>query len=305
LARSLILVALAVVGGTIGLAAWREARALAENPPTGQFVTVDGLRVHYEAKGTGPDLVMIHGASGNLRDFTFALRDPLAEHFRVIAFDRPGFGHSDPLTDVSLAAQARHLSLAAAQLGATRPIVLGQSYGGSVAMAWALQGDVAAMVTIGSPSLPWPGGLSNTYRLSANPVGATLLAAFVPKSYVDATIARIFAPAAMPPGFDDYIGTALTLRRTSLRTNGAQVLALRGQLDVMQARYPDVSIPVELIHGDADTTVPLSIHSAPLSRILPNATLTVLPGAGHMPHHTHVDAIVAATLRAAASAGLR
>lgn len=302
LALSLILLTLVSIGGTVGLATWREARALAANPPTGQFVTVNGLRVHYEVKGTGPDLVLIHGASGNLRDFTFALRDPLAEHFRVIALDRPGFGHSDAIPDVSLAAQARHLSQAAAQLGATKPMVLGQSYGGSVGMAWALQGNVAALVTVGSPSLPWPGGLSNTYRVSANPIGATLLAAFVPKSYVDATIASIFAPAPEPAGFGDYIGSALTLRRVTLRTNGAQVLALRAQLDAMQSDYPNLTIPIELIHGDADTTVPLTIHSAPLSKILPNATLTVLPGAGHMPHHTHVDVIVAATLRAA---GLR
>jgi pimeloyl-ACP methyl ester carboxylesterase len=57
-------------------------------------------------------------------------------------------------------------------------------------------------------------------------------------------------------------------------------------------------LPVELIHGTADTIVPLQIHSGPLSQLLPNATLTVIPGAGHMPHHTHADQVIQAIDRA-------
>ncbi|OYW51676.1 MAG: hypothetical protein B7Z31_13665, partial [Rhodobacterales bacterium 12-65-15] len=85
----------------------REAAVEAAFPPTGQFVTVDGLRLHYEMSGTGPDLVLIHGASGNLRDFTFALRDRLTDRYRVTVIDRPGLGYSDPAPDASLLAQVR------------------------------------------------------------------------------------------------------------------------------------------------------------------------------------------------------
>ena len=301
-----ILVLVGIAGAAIGTARLREARAVIAHPPTGQFVVVNRRRVHVEVAGSGPDLILIHGASGNLRDFTFDLRDRLTGQFRVIVVDRPGFGHSDPLDDLSLAAQARHLAAAVAQLGVTRPLLAGQSYGGSVALAWALQdADVAALVMIGSPSLPWPGGLSATYRVSANPVGAALLAALVPKSYVDATIARIFAPAPVPAGYDDFIGSELTLRRTTLRTNGAQVLALRAQLVAMQPLYPGLRLPVELVHGDADTVVPLSIHSAPLALLLPDAHLTVIPGAGHMPHHSHPQIVMDAITRAATRARLR
>ena len=54
--------------------------------------------------------------------------------------------------------------------------------------------------------------------------------------------------------------------------------ALRDQLVAMQPLYPRLTLPVELLHGTADTIVPLTIHSEPLSHILPNARLTVLDG---------------------------
>jgi pimeloyl-ACP methyl ester carboxylesterase len=45
--------------------------------------------------------------------------------------------------------------------------------------------------------------------------------------------------------------------------------------------------------------VPLDIHSAPLAKLLPNVLLTVIPGAGHMPHHSHAEVVIAAIDRAA------
>ena len=58
----------------------------------------------------------------------------------VILFDRLGLGHLEKITDIgdTLKDQARLLRDAALMLGTERPIVLGQSYGGSVALAWAL-----------------------------------------------------------------------------------------------------------------------------------------------------------------------
>ena len=83
---------------------------------------LDGGRVHAVVQGRGPDLVLIHGANGNARDFTFDLVDRMARDFRVIAFDRPGFGHSDAFGGLkSPLAQAQVLRDAAAELGVTAP----------------------------------------------------------------------------------------------------------------------------------------------------------------------------------------
>ena len=303
LAASLLIAALGLAGVTHRRASAREAAAAAAYPPTGRFVTVQGKRLHYEMAGSGPDLVMIHGASGSLRDLTFALRDRLTDRYRVTVVDRPGLGHSDPLEESSLAAQARHIKAGLAQLGVTAPVVLGQSYGGSVALAWALDGGPRALVLVASPSMPWPGKLDPWYRLTSTWPGRALaiplVSAFVPQSYVSSVTASVFAPDPVPPGYEEHLGAALTLRRGTLAANTSQINALRAELVTMEPRYPTLTLPVELVHGTADTIVPLDIHSEPLSQLLPDATLTVIPGAGHMPHHSHAALVIAAIDRAA------
>jgi pimeloyl-ACP methyl ester carboxylesterase len=303
LAASFLVAAVGLVGVTHWRASAREAAAEAAYPPSGQFVMVDGRRLHYEMAGSGPDLVMIHGASGSLRDLTFSLRDQLTDRFRVTVVDRPGLGHSDPIAETSLLAQAKHIKAGLSELGVTDPVVLGQSYGGSVALAWALDGGPKALVLVASPSMPWPGTLDPWYRVTSTSFGRALAvplaSAFVPDSYVRSATEKVFAPDPMPGGYDAWLGAALTLRRQTLATNTAQVNALRAELVTMVPRYASLALPIELIHGTVDTVVPLDIHSSPVSELLPNATLTVIDGAGHMPHHTHAAAVVAAIDRAA------
>lgn len=303
LATSLLIAALGLAGVTHWRASAREAAAEAAFPPTGQFVTVDGKRLHYEIAGEGPDLVLVHGASGSLRDFTFELRNQLTDRYRVIVVDRPGLGHSDALDDMSLLAQARFIKAGVAQLGVTEPIVLGQSYGGAVTLAWALDGGPRALVLVAAPSLPWPGKLDIWYRVTDTTLGRALAipmaSAFVPDSYVRSATAAVFAPDPVPPGYDDFLGTQLTLRRDTLAANTGQVNSLRAELVTMEPLYPGLTLPVELVHGSADTVVPLAIHSGPLSRLLPSVRLTVIDGAGHMPHHAHADIVLQAIDRAA------
>ncbi len=305
----LVLALLLAAAATFWRASARGAAALRDFPPTGSFITVAGTRLHYRQSGSGPDLVLIHGSSGNIRDFDFGLFEALTAHYRVTAFDRPGLGHSDPISDPSIAAQVHLIKAAAAELGLTRPLVVGQSYGGALALEWALEGGPSALVLISAPSLPWPGALDPWYRLTNTWIGGMIApwvaAAFVPQSYVDGALTPIFAPNPVPPDYAADIGSALTIRAASLAANAAQINLLREQLVVMEPLYPGLTLPIELIHGDADTTVPLAIHSAPLSKLLPNAHLTVLAGVGHMPHHAALPQVLIAIDAAAERAGLR
>ena len=151
--------------------------------------------------------------------------------------------------------------------------------------------------------MPWPGKLDIWYRLNSTRLGRVLAvplaSAFVPQSYVRAATAAVFAPDPVPAGYDDHLRAALSLRRSTLAANTAQVNALRAELVMMQQHYPALSLPVELIHGSEDTIVPLSVHSGPLSGLLPDARLTVIDGAGHMPHHAHAARVIEAIDRAA------
>jgi pimeloyl-ACP methyl ester carboxylesterase len=297
------LIALALITDAL---AGRRARAVeAAFPPLGVLLEVDGVKLHALTRGAGPDLVLIHGASGNLRDF-LPLMDVLASRYRVTAFDRPGLGWSDPIADgASLRAQALHLAKGAGLLGIKDPVVLGQSYGGAVALAWALYAPVRpqALVLVSSPSLPWPGKLDPWYRLTDSWFGQQvvipLVAAFVPESYIDRVVTGIFAPDAAPVGYLDYIGAGLSIRVQSLRTNSDQVNGLLDQIKAQVPEYGRLTLPVELVHGTADTIVPLVIHSQPLSGLLPQAHLTVLPGVGHMPHHARMQVVLDAIDRAA------
>ncbi len=316
LALSLILAATALGGCALltdRRATARETAAEAAYPPTGQILTVEGRRIHAHVQGSGPDLVLIHGASGNTRDFTFALVDRLAQDYRVIAFDRPGLGWSDSLgaEGISPMMQAALLQKAADQLGVQRPVILGHSYGGAVAMAWALTDtpDVAALVVLSGATMPWPGGLGPYYAVTGSRIGAATvipaITAFATDRQTAGVVEAIFAPDGPPPGYADYVGIGLTMRRATLRDNAFQVTNLRPHVVRMSDAYPQLTLPIEILHGTADTVVPADIHALPLSRLLPDGNLVLIDGAGHMPHHTHPDAVIDAIHRAAARAGLR
>ena len=298
------------------------AAAEREFPPTGQFIEVNGRKVHAVVAGEGPDVVLIHGAGGNTREFTFNFIDRLTDRYRVIVFDRPGFGYTDRLSDdydgaftttaESPADQADMLQAAARQLGADRPIVLGHSYGGSVALAWGLNHpeNAAGVVNIAGPSHPWPGELRAYYTVNGSALGGALLspviAAFASQNRIKTAISGVFAPQDVPEGYIEHIGAALTLRLPSFRANARQVNSLRPHIVEMAPRYAsEFKMPLEIVHGDKDETVPLDIHSVPLKAAVPHANLTVLDGIGHMPHHANPDSIEAAIDRIAAQAGLR
>jgi pimeloyl-ACP methyl ester carboxylesterase len=325
LAYNLITIALAasiVSGGAYvdRRAGSRETAAELAFPPIGQILTVGGVKVHAFVTGSGPDLVLIHGASGNSRDFTFDFVNRLKKNYRVILFDRPGLGWTDRLPGATGQfntsfetpyAQADLLHAAALQLGVRTPIVLGHSFGGAVALAWALHhpGDTAALVLVSAASNPWPGNLGAFYKINASVLGGAffipLLTAFAPQTLIEDTIASIFAPQYAPEGYAQYVGAGLTVRRESMRANAQQVNNLRPQVVEMSNHYSEISVPTEIIHGTSDTIVPLDIHSEPLSRQIQGAHLTRLDGIGHMPHHSDPQAVVDAIDRAAHRAGLR
>src|SRR5438874_5431797 len=88
-----IVVGLAVLA-CVGLIRARFAESA--YPPLGQGVTVEGTRLHYLRKGSGPTLVLLHGSDGFLQDYATTVLDRLAADYDVLAWDRPGHGYSDP-----------------------------------------------------------------------------------------------------------------------------------------------------------------------------------------------------------------
>lgn len=273
--------------------------------PQGQFIDVDGTRLHYRTMGKGPNAVLIHGASGNMRDWTVGPADALARKNTLLLFDRPGQGFSDPApkdgSDPFV--QARLMRTAAERLGFGQAHLVGHSYGGSVALAWALDAPetVTGMQLISAPSQVWEGGVGVLYDIAANPVTGPIFAGLAPSVIGDSTvenaIERIFAPQSAPPGYAEQINARLVLRPQALRSNARDLTQLKGHIRQMVPRYPELRMPVELVHGTADEVVGATIHTDLLARQLPQARYSRLPGIGHMPHHVATAQVTAAMER--------
>ncbi|MDA8587124.1 alpha/beta hydrolase [Rhodobacteraceae bacterium] len=290
----------------------REASAEARFPAMGEFVDVNGVKIHVRIKGEGPDLVLIHGASGNIRDMELALGDHLTDRYRVFFVDRPGHGWSDRLSSdyerpfttqaETLAEQASALSQAVTKLGAKDPIVLGHSYGAAVAMAWGLDHPASALVIVSGAILPWPGNIDFTYRLLGSSLGGGLIAplasTYIPDSYVSNAVNHAFRPQSAPPDYIIKSGVPLATRIITLRANNRMVNTLRPEIVEQSKRYDELTMPIEILHGTEDKTVYLTIHAEPLAERLDNAHLTPLKGIGHMPHHIVPEAISDAVDRA-------
>lgn len=310
---SLGLFAAVLAGITIWLAARKEASAEVAYPPEGQILDVDGVAIHAVVMGEGPDVVLIHGSSGNTRDMTFALAPILAKSFRVIVFDRPGLGYSESFATEgeTITEQAKILQKAAAILGANKPIVAGQSYGGSVSLAWAVTRpqNISALVLIAPAAVPWETPLDSFNRVAATTWGSflalPLVTAYVPDWYVTRALDTVFAPQKAPEGYADHFGPPLTMRRSSMHANAKQRANLLDEIAELQPRYAEITVPTEIVHGTADTTVGLDWHSERLIEQIPGAELVELEGIGHMPQVVAAPEVAAAIERAAQRAGLR
>ena len=290
-------IAIVVVSGAVlivGLAHLRDRKAEQAVPPIGTMVQVEGLNVHAHIAGAGPDLVLIHGSSGNLRDFTMGLVQVLQDRYRVISLDRPGLGWSDPLPEGQdgIHDQARVLQAAASALGAQRPIVLGQSYGAAVALAWAmdLPETVAAVVSVSGPSHPWDTPLETYYKITSHPVWSIfaipLIAAIYTQRQVDQALREVFAPQPPQERYATRFGLALTMTQRRIRANARQRKVLKSEFIALSQRYSTLQVPIEIVHGDMDTLVYVKIHGERMIQDTDKARLTLLPGIGHMPHHS-------------------
>ena len=320
-----VLIVILLLAGFAALTLWRagarEAASEAAYPPEGRLIEVNGHPVHVvergQPQGSAPDLVLIHGASGSTRDLTFALSPALEDRYRILIFDRPGLGYTPALRNghgapaETLQEQAALLQGAAAQMGADRPIVAGQSYGGAVALAWAIHHPEAlsALVPIAAASNPWDTPLDPLYKLTSSRAGSALvvplITAWVPGSYVTRSVEGVFAPQSAPDGYGAHFGPGITLRRATFRANARQRRDILAQIKAQHLRNSEITVPTEIVHGTADTTVALRIHSAPLAEQIRGAVLTPLDGIGHMPQHVAVPEVAAAIDRAAARARLR
>lgn len=297
---TILLLLFIALSGISGCASWTaEKRA----PAIGRFLDVEGERLHVmdlgSDKGAAPPVLLIHGASSNLRDMKLALGDVLAQDRRVILVDRPGRGYSTrPEKGYQLETQARLIKAAVDALDVDRPVVVGQSLGGAVALRYALeyQNDMSGLVLLAPVSHQWPGGVAWYNNVSQWPIAGFLLRRLVVPIYgqlsAESGIEGTFAPDTPPENYYERSGLALLFRAHDFKANAADLANLKEGIIEQQDRYGDLTLPVSIVTGTKDTTVSPELHSKQLAKQVDGAQLTLLPDTGHALHHAETDMII-------------
>jgi pimeloyl-ACP methyl ester carboxylesterase len=277
------------------------------HPPRGRRIDVDGLRQHILEFGSaaggagGLPLVLLHGAGCNLEDMRLALGERLAARRRVILVDRPGQGWSDSRgwKSSSPAAQAAILRELLDRRGIARAVLVGHSWGGALALAFALDHPqrTAGLVLLSPPTHPQLRHMARLYRpLAAPAVGwlfAHTFALPLAAAAFGAGLRAAFAPQRPPRHYVKRSAAFLLLRPGAFLANARDMADLQGFLTRQAPRYRELAVPTVVIQGDRDGVVAIETHAKALAAAAPHAKLVVLPGVGHMPHHAAADRVVA------------
>ena len=101
-------------------------------------------------------------------------------------------------------------------------------------------------------------------------------------------------PQSPPPGYLDYVGAPLSLRASTMAANGQDLGQTHAALSRMSKRYQQLTMPVEIVHGERDWLLTVDRHVTGFAERLPNARVSVAPGVGHMAHHARPDLVAAA-----------
>lgn len=312
---------LAILGGGLSIYSAQQAKQIeARFPPIGEFYEVEGVTLHVWDSAAGrpqdaelPTVLFIHGASANLQDQQAVYADALEGQARTIFVDRPGHGYSERGEGlIGPAPQARILGQLLDKLGVEKVVVVGHSYGGAVAVTMAVEvpEKVAGLVDIAGPTHTWDTGL-DWYHDWASPalLGPVFTRAVaLPFAHLSdvmpGALRSVFGPQDVPGGYRERTAPDLALRAQPFRANSQDLDVLLAHNERFQDRYGEIKAPTSIIHGDADTTVALTLHSDKLVEQIDGAQLHVLPGIGHKPDWIAQDVVLREIERVAGAAGL-
>jgi pimeloyl-ACP methyl ester carboxylesterase len=288
-------------------------KAEAANPPRGRLLTVNGVRLHVVERGAAdaPPLVLLHGNGAMAEELLLSgLVSRAAVRYRVLVFDRPGYGHSERPAGTTWdpPAQATLIHAALDQLGVRRPIVLGHSWGAMVALSMALARpmDVSALVLMAGyvhPSMrmdvPWMAApalpvLGSLMRHTVSPLLSRLL--------WPAFTWRLFSPREVTEPFKSDYPVWMSLRPSQLQAAAAESALMVPSAMKLQRRYAELKVPTMVVAGEQDRMLSTRWQAEWLHGALPGSRLKVVPHTGHMVHHVATHEVMKAIDEAAAMA---
>jgi len=297
-----------LVCGLVGYTAYTARQVERAVPPRGRFLQLDGCRIHYIDEGAGPPLFLVHGLSGNLRNFAYVIPH-LSAGYRVIAVDRPGSGYSTRAAsaDARLAAQGDTLARVIQALKLERPLVVGHSLGGAIALALGLDHPdcvsglalIAPLTQVVETPAPFRGLDIKSPLLRS--IIAWTLAIPVGMRTADQALKDVFAPEKPSPDFMTRGGGALGLRPRSFYAASADLRAAHDSLGEVVRRYPSLTVPVGILFGKSDAILEPGLNGKTTKDQIPGLSLQLIEG-GHVLPVTQPDAVAGFIRRMAVAA---
>ncbi|CDX11632.1 Lactone-specific esterase [Mesorhizobium sp. ORS 3324] len=307
-----LFVAAAGVVLALMLATWRiAARAERLVPACGRFVDIDGNRIHYVEEGEGRPIVFLHGLGAQLHHFRHTLFGRFGAGHRLIALDRPGSGYSVRATGASgrLPEQAEVVRRFIEELRLERPLVVGHSLGGAIALTLAVEhpeaiSGIALLAPLTHlearvrqkfdllyiPSRLWRRVLAYTVAIPAS------LRCAVP------TMKFIFAPQTVPQDYMIAGGGWLGLRPAHFLATSTDFVAVEEDLGRTERRYGEIAVPAGILFGAEDRVVNIAIHGEPVRGKIKELDFERVEGLGHMPQFVEPERVAAFIQRIAARA---
>ena len=250
------------------------------NPEIGRSVDVDGIATNYHRAGEGPVVLLVHGSGPGVSAWAnWRLTVPaLAERFTVIAPDVVGFGFTDrpPGFDHSLDSWRRHLLGFADALGLDSFSLVGNSFGGALALSMAVHAPerVERLVLMGACGVSFPitEGLDRVwgYEPSLSEMRALLdVFAFDPAFATD-ELARLRYEASMRPGVQESFSAMFP----APRQRWVDALA------TPEDRIASLPHRTLVVHGRDDRVIPVD-NALRLLDLIDDAQLHVFGRCGH------------------------
>ena len=224
-------------------------------------ININGVLVNYVQYGEGKDILLLHGWGQNIEMMKF-IGDRLADRFRITILDFPGFGESEePTAPWSISDYSLLIERLVKELKIKKPIIMGHSFGGRVAIRYSANHPIEKLVLFGSPCVR----LQEKLPLSV----------------------KILKKLKTLPGLDafgekmkKYIGSRdYKAARTIMRQTLVQVVN-----EDLSEFAKKIEEPTLLIWGDQDTEAPVE-EAKILENIMYDAALIVLPGT----HYAYIE----------------
>ncbi len=251
------------------------------------FITVGGVRLHYQRAGSGRPLLLLHGLVGSAKNWRQNISF-LARHANVYAVDLLNMGESErvPGADASLEATADRLAACMGALGLEEADIAGHSHGGAVAMMLAARHpERVRRLILFAPANPYCDLGRQLIGFYQTPVGIWMARQipWLPRMLKKTALSRMYGDPRRVAK-DALDGYTAGLRIPGTIDHVLNIVrgwsADMGQLQ--EALIDLAEKPTLLIWGDRDRTVGLN-SAEQLQQILRRSRLVVLPGVGHIP----------------------